>query len=267
MHLKYNGYLAWLDVLGFKDIAKRNPKFAGNIGLLLQQFEYSLVHGQRVAGKTPDGKDCLYPDVSKRTVRAFIMSDTFIICSMGDTSEDLKNVLYAVWWLMPNGFAALDEDLALRGAISKGTIELIFGQSHLIDSCIIVQGDAAIEAVELESKLSAGVCKLTSSVINDLHGIDLDIKIANREGIFNPVIEWEIPEKDSNGTIKSVKSHVINWPLSPVDISKLTIKFNRMIKNADSGRRENRREKLIAENTKEFYESIKNNRRPNYKTY
>ena len=259
-HLEFHGYLAWLDVLGFKDIVKRNPKFAGNIGLLLQQFEYSVVHGQRVTGKTPDGKDCLFPDISKKAVRAFIMSDTFIICSMGDSFQDLKDILYAVWWLMPNGFASLDEDLALRGAISKGTIELISGQSHLIDNCIIVQGNAAIEAVELESKLSAGVCKLTSSVANDLHGINLDTKIANREGIFNPVIEWEIPETDLNGVIRSIKSHVINWPLSPVDISKLTTKFDRMIKHASSGRK-----KLIAENTKEFYESIKNNRSPNYK--
>jgi len=51
----------------------------------------------------------------------------------------------------------------------------------------------------------------------------------------------------------------INWPVSAVDISSRSRKFERMIEKAD-----NPRSLSIAKNTREFYYSIREQRTPEY---
>ena len=253
----FEGYFAWLDILGFKDILRRNPSFGRNQKILLWAVDQAVCHGKTLKTQTPDG-DGLVPDLTGKQVRAFVMSDTVVFLTEDTSPRSLRDILIGVWWFMPNGYAAIDEDLALRGAVTKGHISLLCGSSPTIDHIMMFEGPAVIEAVELESRLGAGVCVLADSVAADLAGLSLDVGIKNRPGVFYPVLEWGIPFK-GDGEIVVENTYVVNWPLSPVDISGLSNKFNRMEARAAAGW-----PSAQAKNTREFYESVRAGREPNY---
>lgn len=255
---KINGYFAWLDIIGFKEVAKRQVGFSIDLNLLINMFQHATAHGNFIE-KTGE-KNTLITDLSKKKVRAAIMSDTLILYTISTTKEALKDLLFAVWWLLPCGYIG-NEDLALRGAITKGEIEIISTSTPFFDNIFIIQGKASIQAVELESKMGAGICILSEDVCNDIgdNVSYFNTRVTNREGIFNPIIKWPIPLQ-TIGDFFVQNSIVINWPMSPISIQDYLPKFERMIKATDAKTKQYK----IAHNTKEFYNSIMEQREPKY---
>lgn len=256
---QFDGFVAWVDILGFKSIVGRKVKFAGNMGLLLRMLEDAVVYGQNIQEIASNGKPILVADPAHKKVRAHVMSDTFVFYTENNGHEDFVNLVTAVWRFMPNGYACISEDFALRGAITKGSIEVLCGSSSCIDSIILFQGDAVLKAVELESKVWGGMCIIDESLKSQCDELNRVAKSLDRDGnrllpCYRGPLPMQNPQHRDQADLHE-DLYSVNWPLSPVDIDSLTQKFQRMIKGANA----TGRTLAYAENTKRFYSNIRDN--------
>jgi hypothetical protein len=133
-----NGYLCFLDVMGFRDqyklpeFEKRYNKFVNHINDILDTQDY-----------------CLY-----------LMSDSAVIIS-----SDIDAIVHSSLYLYSFG---LKEGIWLRGGISKGKINIFSDvkiNHHIIFPCL---GEAYLKAYDLEQQLNCAAINIDNNLSEEI---------------------------------------------------------------------------------------------------
>ncbi|MCG8318490.1 MAG: hypothetical protein MI921_03220 [Cytophagales bacterium] len=189
---EYEGYVAFLDIIGFAGMIKSRP-----LSEVIQKIETGLFMS-RLAGNLGEGM----PNTSGMDLfdkkfdplNFFSFSDTFVLSTRSLEIRYLFQILAGTAILSQY---LISGGLPVRGAISKGELAKISGTDHLI-------GKGIINAAELEKQ-------------QEWFGIAVDPKLVDNEFIElckNPLlhplaIRYDVPVKETYNGEKV--EWAINW--------------------------------------------------------
>lgn len=159
-------YVAFLDVLGFRQLVENNDHaylehvylntLSGNITHALANEKYVIIHSK--------GQETLAPDTRKVSVNSLLVSDSIIIWSENDSMQSFADIILIVRNLM--AFSAFD-GLLLRGAISVGPLTMQMGQepsqTHNFQHTLF--GKALVKARSLEEDQQWSGCAISDDAI------------------------------------------------------------------------------------------------------
>jgi len=129
-------FVAYLDILGFKDMVMRNPHSV--IYDLL-----SKISKQRESLDNVQSKDFFSEKFQDAGIYSVSFSDSIMLFSKKDTPEDLKFFIFSVLWIFTK---ALESSVPIKGAIAHGQISINKSQQ-------IYFGQPIIDAYLLEEEL------------------------------------------------------------------------------------------------------------------
>lgn len=185
-------YVAFLDILGFSDLVRREPlaQVKHRLGLALHSVQIA-----RDSAVLPDGVGVR---IEKR-FHFFSFSDTFVIASADDSPEALLSFITGAAILTQYLFV---QRLPVRGAITFGEADFIPGSNgHLV-------GKAIIAAHELERRQEwLGVTVDVPSLPPGIAGIF-------ESGFIAPLYaRWNVPVKPGKDCEKPIIENalVVNW--------------------------------------------------------
>ncbi len=200
--MKYDRYVAMLDVLGFSDVVRNSwPPH-------LEQVVSSLQSGTALSvGFLPP----LVVDDSHSGIEAIMLSDTIILWTLDDSPTSFLHLINTTRMVMSNAFG---NGLPLRGGISVGPAIALGGRevTASVSWNKMILGEAVIEAHDLEKAQEWSGCVVSQAAINRYkeQNVNQDLSldaIVKRHAL----IEYDVPWKP--GTSFSNPSMVINWPL------------------------------------------------------
>jgi hypothetical protein len=188
-------YVAHVDMLGMSGLTIRNPRLAWGAVSKITEAK------KRVLGYsfTLDGRDV----VVAGHVAAFTFSDTILLFTKGDDSDDLRALLIVC--------------LELFAQVLHGSIPVRMGIAHGLfvfngDEGLFV-GPPLVEAYRLGEE-----AQWIGAVVDDM--------VAKRMGELSPellsgdglplLVEWQVPIKTGAGvaTVSREARHVLAWPWS-----------------------------------------------------
>jgi hypothetical protein len=170
-----NRYVAYFDMLGFKDFSYRSPHF-------------EVLARMRLLKQKVSELDVADPE-SPSKVRATIFSDSVLVVSEDLSQPSTDEILMASEWLI---YAFVLEGILAKGAIAAGTFTADFEQS-------IFCGRPIIDAFLLQDELvaCAAVLHHTAEGAIEMLGTDAEVilpkrvPIVLREGVVNHrVVDW-----------------------------------------------------------------------------
>ena len=181
-------YIAFLDILGFSELIRRESLESVKHRLALALQSVSLATQQ---GTSPDLNK---PDI--KPPQCFSFSDTFVLASQDDTADSTFSFLKVAALLTQYLFA---QSLPVRGSITFGEADYIPGTNHLV-------GKAITRAHELEKQQN------WFGVIIDQETVPHDTIKAFESPILSPLyIRWDVPLKQNQ---TAMDAWVINWRLN-----------------------------------------------------
>ena len=235
-------YIAFLDVLGFKDLVKNNPheKLATIYERLFSSaVTVGLSKGNRIFFEK-DGKSFWEPKFSDITVNSLIVSDSIIVWTDDVSPESFLQIIVSIKTLMRQAFFI---GFPLRGAIVKGDLS-VFKSSYKTsndNSLNTLVGLGLVNAYRIEEEQDWSGCILDDSCVlmegGDIDNTHLPSIPSNMFEylITNEYItKYKIPFK--SGSIK--EKYAINWITKKSGDSLLTKtsirqKFSEYNKNID----------------------------------
>lgn len=215
-------YVAFLDILGFKDIVLGHSHehleslylrtLCGNVEHALSNGKYVLVN---------DGKDdCFGPDMRQATVNSLLVSDSILIWTDDCRTASFNNIVAAVRGLI--AFSVVG-DILLRGAISVGPLTVVFNQLPSQTHCFqhSLFGKAIVDAVQAEKCQEWAGCMITEPAMECYKtGCAGEITLIENK----VVVPYSIPMKGGKGTA----GYVIDWvnhPQAGIDFETVTGAF------------------------------------------
>lgn len=192
-------YLAFLDILGFKNLVKNN-----SLENLQELYERSIRTGLTNAKVKPI-------ELEDNKLNIMIVSDSIIVWGEHDSFNAFANLIVTVSFFL---YAFLEEGLPLRGAIVYDELKVISipeypGVFNFPSKNII--GKSLVTAYKLEEQQAFVSCIIESNCIKHFNSQRLEY--GNVSGIFDFkeminlefIIEY-IP------AINECKNYFINWP-------------------------------------------------------
>ena len=201
-------YVAHVDMLGMSGLTVRNPRLAWAAASKMTEAKKKVL----AYSLTVDGRNVLIAE----HVAAFTFSDTILLFTKGDDSDDLRGLLIVC--------------LELFAQVLHGSIPVRMGIAHGLfvfngDEGLFV-GPPLVEAYKLGEE-----AQWIGAVVDDT--------VATRTGELTPeflseglplVVDWQVPVKASGDveTISTATRHVLSWPRShrrnftvqpPIDVS------------------------------------------------
>ena len=203
-------FIAYLDILGFKDLVEKNPH--EELCFLYENFVTQLYNAiALVEPVVINGREEIVFDHPKITLNSLMISDGIIIWTDDNTIESFIKIALAVRGILHILFK---RGLPLRGAIVEGDIKKIDkGLLNPTDnSPTTLVGLGLVKAYETEAKQDWSGCIVDESCIKtykEYHSQNHHISgFADFEKSVNQLfIEYEIPMK--SGELK--KEYAINW--------------------------------------------------------
>ncbi|NLC47428.1 MAG: hypothetical protein GX766_09850 [Firmicutes bacterium] len=190
--------VAFLDILGFKDMVKEIPleelvkKYEYVVGQVTDIFNYNYLVSEGLKSRS------IFPNhpIGKPYCTKYIFSDSIILFQNGDTSECcLKLLLHA--WKITQIFLVMG--FPIRGAITHGEIYINNIQKIFV-------GKALTAAHSLEQSQDWIGVSIDNTVLEAYP--DLAKLLKNQDSIFYHVFfEYDVPLKDN--TVK--RMHTLNW--------------------------------------------------------
>jgi len=208
-------YLAFLDILGFKDLIENND--LSYLEKLYDKFEPSLLFtfaftnlGYRV--KHLDSNQL--PPVEETHLNSIIISDSIIIWTDGVDQNSFISIISAVRHQL---FLSMQLGLPLRGFITMGDLSIRWGKhekSTKINSYTTILGKALTTAYVMQGKLNSMGCIVDDDCISQFKKNTLP---KNEDGTTPLSIEslqefiflkkYTPPMKNS----KVAEKYVVNW--------------------------------------------------------
>ncbi|MEQ5790375.1 hypothetical protein J4E06_04875 [Muricauda sp. NFXS6] len=126
-----NRFVAFFDVLGFKDMVQRKSHSE-----ILKKLENLKSHVEKLEGHEFDENKLKKAnlEIVKYQTRSVTFSDSFLFFSKKDSKEDLVKILVDSWYFLKY---ALKNKIAVKGAISFGKITLDFEKNLFFGQPII----------------------------------------------------------------------------------------------------------------------------------
>jgi len=202
-------YVAFLDILGFKDIVlghSHEHLEALYLWTLCGNVEHALSDGKYFLEN--DGEsECFGPDIRQATVNSLLVSDSILIWTEDCQTESFNNIVTAVRSLI--AFSVIG-GILLRGAISVGPLTVVFNQLPTRTHCFqhSLFGKAIVDAVQAEKSQEWAGCMITEPAMECyMTGCAGEKSLIEKKMI----IPYSIPMKDG----KEAPGHVIDWVNHP----------------------------------------------------
>lgn len=162
-----DAFVAFLDVLGFRDLVTRNDhrtleKIYHNA--FITTIESGLAHGAFTTLER-DGRKFAVADAARMEVNSMLASDCVLFWTNDNAPKNFIRIVTAVRGLM---LGALYCGLPLRGAITMGPITAGFAQiqSKSLNFHNAVFGRAIVDAYELEKAQEWSGCVIDRNAVN-----------------------------------------------------------------------------------------------------
>lgn len=149
-------YVAFIDILGFKDMVKRLPQTeaAG----VITKFSQIIYDAWKNLGLQ-----------NNSDIKGFIVSDCAIVHSSDDEPNHLNNMLKLLTSIFVN--AIFSQGLMLRASITKGNFDDISAASFENLGKRLIVGQAYVDATVLESKFKGSQIVFAQDVRDDIQEI------------------------------------------------------------------------------------------------
>ena len=229
-------YVAFLDILGFKDLVERNT-----------HEELENIYSQFFNSVKENGE--LFEALSKilkgqkgfnTTVQSIIISDSIVLWTKDDDINNFNMLVLAVRLLIMKSFGI---GIPLRGAITRGPL------SVSIENSIQIFGKSLTNAYTTESHMEISGCVIEDECMEYVLGICDGNEIFNNITNSNCIIQYLMPKKYGE-----VKNHyMINW-VSPAPGSYILESFSKHNKSINNWAVHNK-----IKNTSDFIDYIKMN--------
>jgi hypothetical protein len=212
-------YLAFLDILGFKDLIQNNE--LDYVTELYEKIEPSILYSMAVAsmGKRLDmqreGKEDILRifGIEETSLDSLVISDSIIIW----TEDDHPNSLFELISIVKHHlYLSMTFGVPLRGAITVGELSIKTGQhkeTHRLNSYTTILGKPLTNAFVLENKLNSSGCIIDDKCIETFNQYyeseekgKKPISIGFLEEI-NFIKKYLAPMK--NGEVK--EQYMVNW--------------------------------------------------------
>ena len=208
-------YVAYLDILGFKDIVYNNTH--ENLiriyqNLIISNTEWSLSGGAFNVVEQ-DGKSFAIADLDKIKVNSLAVSDNLIIWTHDKSMKSFINLIIAARNILVAGVFV---GIPMRGGISIGPLSHLSlnHNSQTKNSFETLLGRGLVDAYLAESSQQWSGCVIADSAItlyNKLYceHIKINPNIISLEDLIERrvVVEYNVPFKD-----RFCRRIVINWP-------------------------------------------------------
>jgi hypothetical protein len=217
-------YIAFLDILGFKDLVTNNSHsdLVRKIqNLLLPSIEHSLSNGKR---KIVDrnGVATSIADIDEIKIHSLTISDSIMFwtddCSLGSFMQ----IALVVRNTLESGFYT---GLPMRGAISLGDLSftnLTFGDKTSNFHSLLI-GRGLVEAYKLENKQEWAGCIVDECCIKKVIELEPGMKVDSDWFLSKKlIIKYEAPYKGGN----SKKEYVIRWLKEPQYLNEVNVRKN-----------------------------------------
>ena len=216
-------YVAYLDILGFKDIVlAHSHEHLKSLYLrtFLQITEHALSNDKRKSFL--DGETlCIWPDIRQAVVNSSLFSDSIFIWTDNDSADSFVNIVTTVRNLL--SFSIIHR-LPLRGAISYGPLTAIANQlpsqTHNFQNSLF--GKAVVYAFKAEKVQEWVGCMITPNAIKSYKDKCLGKAPLIKEKM---IATYPVPVKGD----KKVVRYVIDWvnhPHTEIDFTTVTNAFN-----------------------------------------
>lgn len=207
-------YLAFLDILGFKDLIEANS--LDYLTTLYKKFEPALLYSfsmTNTAFRLENIESSKLPKLPDMHLNSLIISDSVIIWSDNDNANSFVDIIAAVRHFLNLSFVL---GLPLRGAITVGSLSIIAGKhthSAKFNSYNTILGDSLTKSYTMQGKLNIAGCIVDDDCIehfkNDTSlepgdGSPLTISILEK---MNFLKKYRVPMK--GGKIED--KFLINW--------------------------------------------------------
>lgn len=181
-----NRYVAHFDMLGFKSAIARNTDEAwgalSDLRSAMDKILRSVI------------KDISSGQIIADRIRAFIFSDSILVFTLSDQSEDLKAILILTSQLFSKSLASC---VPLRGGISVG--RFLFNPD-----LSLFCGAPFVEAYQISERAQWSGIVVSNSVAENYFN-----EPAKQMSEGHPIlVEWDVPVKSTD----NLKQWVINWP-------------------------------------------------------
>lgn len=203
-------YVAFLDILGFKELVQNLPHetlhriysqlFVTNARLALANGKYAIAEHE--------GTRFAVPDLSEAKVACMVVSDSVLMYSRDGSARSFVDICFAVGNLLKMGFFT---GLPMRGSISYGTVSVFqegsrqgFGVNGLV-------GLPLVNAYLAESAYEWAGCAISRECVTRFESSRSDSE-TTMEDLSNHgmIARYQAPLKDggrSDGT-----GWVVDWP-------------------------------------------------------
>lgn len=211
-----NVYVAFLDILGFKDLVERNTH--EELEIIYAQFFNSVKEN-----------DELFEALSKilqghkginTTVQSIIISDSIVLWTKDDDINNFNMLVLAVRILIIKSF---EIGIPLRGAITRGPLHVS------TENSIQIFGKSLTSAYTTESHMELSGCMIEDECMEYVLGICGENEIFNNITSSNTIIQYLLPKK--HGEVKN--HYMINW-VSPSPDSYILESFSEHNKSINS---------------------------------
>lgn len=230
-----NVYVAFLDVLGFRDLVCNNSHEAlvrKYQKLLLPITELSLSNGAFNVIKQ-DGRQLAIADTTRMTINSLVISDSVILWTQDATRESFVGILIATKNMLVQGMLC---GMPIRGGIAIGPLSrLSYSLNSQMDNSVgTFVGKGLVDAYLTESSQQWSGC-----VVNDSAVAEYDRQRSEKHNNLNSVrhagliVEYDVPV--CNATTE--RHWVINWPRgnkTPLTENTVRKSFGKHNKSVDS---------------------------------
>lgn len=242
-------YVAFLDVLGFRELVKNNThQELVEIYKRLVNFQvefYEHYHREIEKQKTEKFGEYFKPT----GLRLVNISDSILLWTKDSKENSLLELANAVKFLMSTSISI---GIPLRGAIVKGDIEILEKEKSMS-----IIGIGLVNAYEAEGKQNWAGCSISHGIFTYLWSVKnviLEQESPHRfEKLDSLFVETDIPFKD-----KKRKGYVINWAKN-LELSEDQIRdsFSKYNKRKNESPEIASKVDMIIQNTIDFYNDNK----------
>lgn len=254
-------YVAFLDILGFKQLVESNEhndlvrKYKN---LLIPQAAMAVTNGEYKVVESSSTQMIAVPDYTKAKIKAMVISDSVLMYTEDDSMQSFMDICVSVGRLVMMGFFV---GLPMRGSIAIGPLST-FNQQEAegIFEVYGLLGMSLVKAYSNESRYEWAGCVLDDECVERYEQL---YSKAKTEGVasysINDIlkhgflIRYRPPSKDEQNS----EQYVINWPkfnrslISENTIQRSFMQHGKNIQNESAKRKlKNTLEFLIYSNSK-----------------
>lgn len=206
-------YIAFLDILGFKDLVAKNghAELVRKFNLILVTLELSLSQGKYVLSTSGDKA---VADLNNARINCLTISDSVILWTDDSSMKSFVDLIVVLFQFMQGAFAS---GFPLRGALSVGELAILRGelsQSKIISRQTLL-GQGLVSAYELESQQDWAGCIIDDIAIK--HYLEAESKYADFPDLATLdyliekkiIVRYAVPMK--SGPLDGL---VVNWTLA-----------------------------------------------------